>query len=115
MMKEYILIMKGTSLSWKGHSADEKQRLMEKYNAFVNRLKREERFKGGNALNQAGFELRSDKGIVSVDGPFPETKEVFNGYMGFLAENIEEAISIARECPALTHGETVEVFEVTGH
>jgi hypothetical protein len=86
---------------------------MEKYYSFVNRLKREGRFKGGSALKQGGAELRSEKGIVVVDGPFAETKEALNGYFIFEAQNYDEAIAIARECPALTHGERVEVFELT--
>ena len=114
-MKEFVLIMKGQSKNWEAFSAEEKQRLMEKYYAFVDRLKREERFKSGNALRAGGIQLRSEKGILVVDGPFPETKEAFNGYFVFSATDHEEAVKIARDCPALTHGETVEVFEVGGH
>ncbi len=114
-MSEFMLVMKGEYQSWNGMSSDEKQRVMEKYYAFVNRLKREERFKDGSALKNGGISLRSEKGIVITDGPFAETKESFNGYFVFKAENLEEAVAIARECPALTHGETVEVFELSSH
>ncbi|HEY8272876.1 MAG TPA: YciI family protein [Pseudobdellovibrionaceae bacterium] len=114
-MNEYMLVMKGDYRSWSSVSADEKQRIMEKYYAYVNRLKREDRFKGGSALKHGGVQLRSEKGIVVVDGPFAETKETFNGYFIFEAQNYDEAVSIARECPALTHGEVVEVFELTSH
>ncbi|MBL7670324.1 MAG: hypothetical protein JNM39_07540 [Bdellovibrionaceae bacterium] len=114
-MTEFMLIMKGEYQSWNAMSADEKQRIMEKYYAFVNRLKREERFKGGSALKNGGINLRSEKGIVITDGPFPETKETFNGYFVFTAKDRDEAVAIARECPALTHGETVEIFEMGEH
>jgi hypothetical protein len=110
-----MLIMQGDYKSWKALSADEKQRIMEKYYAFVNRLKRENRFKSGAALKHSGVELRAEKGIVTVDGPFAETKETFNGYFVFEAENFEEAVAIARDCPALTHGEKVQVFEFSNH
>jgi hypothetical protein len=114
-MAEFMLVMKGDYRSWSSVSADEKQRIMEKYYGFVNRLKRESRFKGGSALKHGGIELRSEKGIVVVDGPFAETKEAFNGYFIFEAQNYDEAVSIARECPALTHGEAVQIFELTSH
>ena len=114
-MNEFMLIMKGEYQTWNGMSADEKQRIMEKYYAFVNRLKREERFKSGSALKNGGMSLRSEKGIVITDGPFPETKETFNGYFVFTAQDRDEAVAIARECPALTHGETVEIFELGNH
>ena len=114
-MNEYMLVMKGDYKSWSAMSADEKQRVMEKYYGFVSRLKRENRFKSGSALKQGGVQLRSEKGIVIVDGPFAETKEALNGYFVFQAENHDEAVLIARECPALTHGESVELFELTSH
>jgi hypothetical protein len=107
--------MKGQYKAWSEFSAEDKQRLMEKYYAFVNRLKRENRFKSGSPLKHGGTELYAEKGVVVVDGPFPETKETFNGYFIFSAESEAEAVAIARECPALTHGEKVEVFEMGSH
>jgi hypothetical protein len=114
-MSEFMLIMRGEHHAWNGMSADEKQRIMEKYYAFVNRLKRESRFKTGSPLKHGGVQLHSEKGIVIVDGPFPETKEALNGYFIFEAKDLDEAVSIPRDCPALTHGEKVEVFEMGGH
>ena len=114
-MADFMLVMKGEYKNWEAISADDKQRLMEKYYAFVNRLKREERFKGGSALKHGGTQLRTEKGFVLLDGPFPETKEALNGYFIFSAQDRDEALAIARDCPALTHGETVEIFEMGGH
>lgn len=113
-MKEFLLVMKGTAKNWQSFSAEDKQRIMEKYFAFVNRLKREERFKGGSALG-SGAALRSTNGLIVTDGPFAETKEALNGYFVFSAESFDQALTIARECPALSHGETVEIFELTSH
>lgn len=114
-MSEFMLVMNGNHKAWNEMSANEKQRIMEKYYAFVNRLKRENRFRGGSALKNGGIELKSEKGIIVVDGPFSETKEALNGYFIFEAENQDEAVTIARECPALTHGEKIQVFELTNH
>ena len=47
-----------------------------------------------------------------TDGPFPETKETLNGYVIFKATNQDEAISIARTCPALVFGESLEMYEM---
>jgi hypothetical protein len=114
-MTDFMLVMSGQHKNWDGMSAEDKQRIMEKYYAFVNRLKRENRFKGGSALKHGGTQLYSEKGIVVVDGPYPETKEALNGYFVFSATSHEEAVAIARDCPALTHGERVEIFEVGSH
>ena len=114
-MKQYMLMMSGESKQWKALSPDENQRIMAKYNAFVDGLRKTHGFVGGSPLAEGGFELKATRGAVVVDGPFPETKEVLNGYMIFKAPDFDEALRLARECPALTHGETVQLFELTSH
>jgi hypothetical protein len=114
-MKEFMIAMSGKSVDWRAMGPEENQKIMEKYFAFVDTLKRKHGFSGGSALNQAAYSLKSDLGKIIVDGPFAETKEVLNGYFIFKALNFDEAIEIAKQCPALTHGETVQVFELSQH
>jgi len=110
-MKEFMLMRKGRSELLKSMSADDKQRTMERLFAFVNRLKSEDRWISGSNL-QDGFSLYSEKGVTITDGPFSETKETLNGYVIFKAKDLGEAISISRTCPALTFGETLEMYEM---
>ena len=112
-MNEYMLVMTGRSKDWKDRGPDENQRLMEKYYAFVDMLRAGDGFVAGSALNQAGYGI-SDKGGATIDGPFPETKEVLNGYMVFKAPNFDAAIDLTKKCPALTHGERIQLFELFG-
>jgi hypothetical protein len=51
-----------------------------------------------------------DKSIVR-DGPFAEAKEMIGGFFLLTCESREQAIQIARECPA-TEWATVEVREL---
>ncbi|HEY6879833.1 MAG TPA: YciI family protein [Polyangiales bacterium] len=47
------------------------------------------------------------------DGPLIEVKELVGGYMVVSAENLDEAIQVARECPGLVgQGSGVEVIEI---
>ena len=46
-----------------------------------------------------------------VDGPFAEAKEMVGGFFLLTCESREQAIAIARECPAATWA-TVEVREL---
>jgi hypothetical protein len=47
------------------------------------------------------------------DGPFVEVKEIVGGYMIVSAENLDQAIRVARECPGLVRpGSGVEVIEI---
>ena len=73
-----------------------------------------EKFKGN--LADMGGKLGAGKliaGEPSADGPFVEVKELVGGYMIVSAENIDEAITVARGCPGLVvPGSGVEVIEI---
>lgn len=114
-MKQYMLMMKGSLNEWNEQSPTEKQKVMEKYFAFVKVLKANHGFQGGSALDERTMHLRSENGKIICDGPFSESKEALTGYMIFEANDLQEAAQIAKDCPALTHGETVEVAELVNH
>jgi hypothetical protein len=44
-----------------------------------------------------------------TDGPFAESKEAIGGYFLISVTSLEEAIEVARQCPALEHGAVVEI------
>jgi hypothetical protein len=46
---------------------------------------------------------------VVTDGPYAEIKEVLAGYMVLRAEDFEEAVSIAKNCPIILMGGNVEI------
>ncbi len=49
----------------------------------------------------------------AADGPFVEVKELVGGYMIVSAQNLDEAITVARGCPGLVRrGSGVEVIEI---
>jgi hypothetical protein len=54
--------------------------------------------------------LRQDAAMI-IDGPFAETKEVIGGFFLLTCETREQAIDIARECPAAQWA-TIEVREL---
>ncbi len=115
-MQDYMFMMRGSFAAWESQSPKERQKIMERYFAFVTRLKNEGRFKGGSALSNKGRYLTADTGAVRVlDGPFPESKEALNGYFIVQATSLDEAVAIGRDCPCLTHGESVEIIELTNH
>lgn len=74
----------------------------------------------GNAVVDAGDGLQpSGKtvhpgGVVS-DGPFIEAKELVGGFSILQAESYEHAVELAKGCPILLIGGTVEVREMSGH
>jgi hypothetical protein len=68
--------------------------------------------RGGDALLPAATAVRISGGPsapVITDGPFAEGAEVAGGYYVFEAENLDEALALARDIPAAKHG-AVEVW-----
>ena len=47
-----------------------------------------------------------------ADGPFAESKEAVGGYFLLQVEDLDEAVEIAKGCPLLEYGTTVEVRPV---
>jgi hypothetical protein len=50
---------------------------------------------------------------LAPDGPLVEVKEIVGGYMIVSAQDLDEAMEVARECPGLVRpGSGVEVIEI---
>lgn len=61
-----------------------------------------------NPLHASGRYVTRD--VVISDGPFIESKEGVSGYYLIRAESLEQAVSIAQDCPLLKQGKAgVEV------
>jgi hypothetical protein len=68
--------------------------------------------RAGDALQSAATGARITGGPDAptvTDGPFAESAEVAGGYYVFEAENLDEALALARDIPAAKHG-GVEVW-----
>jgi hypothetical protein len=62
--------------------------------------------------DRSGARVRVQGGEASVvDGPFSEAKEMIGGFFLLTCDSRDQAIAIARECPAAAWA-TVEVREV---
>jgi hypothetical protein len=58
----------------------------------------------------ARLKMQGDSAVIT-DGPYAETKEVIGGFFLLTCETQEEAMKIARECPAAQWA-TIEVREL---
>jgi hypothetical protein len=86
--------------------------VMQAHNAFAG--KHGAKLAGGQALQptSSATSIRSDgaDGYTVTDGPFLESKEALGGYYLVEAADLDEAIAIAKDCPARFGG--VEVRPV---
>jgi hypothetical protein len=94
-------------------SPAEMQQSFEKWMAWIQSMKEKGQYLAGDPLEDTSAKvLRGPRGKSVSDGPFAEAKEVVAGYMLITAKNIEEAMSIARDCPGFARGATVEIRQI---
>lgn len=112
-MPNYLLLLHENPASFEEMSADEMQAIIQKYTAWKDQMAEAGKLTGGKKLSDgAGRVLRRVNGQPSIsDGPYTESKEVIGGLFEIVADDYEQAVAIALECPHLDFG-TVEVREI---
>lgn len=108
---EYMLLFRGQHWD-KGLSPEELQQVMGRVMAWFEGLKEQGRVKAGQPLGAEGRTVSGKKGRPVADGPFAESKEAVGGYLLLQADNLDEAVAIAKTNPTLEHGITIEVRPV---
>ena len=113
-MDEYLVLMRLNSIIKESPpSPEQMQEYMRKYQDWVGGIAAQNKFAGGTALSLEGKVIRP--GEVVTDGPFAEIKEWIAGFITIRAKDLDEAVSLASQCPILKgEGNSVEVRKVTG-
>ena len=107
-----MLIFRGTEW-YKGLSPEQMQQVLDQWMAWFNGLKSEGTAVAGNPLEPHG-KIVSGKNRIVSDGPFAEAKETIGGYFLLKVATMNEAVTIAKQCPGLPYGIRVEVRAVAG-
>jgi hypothetical protein len=108
-MKEFLLVFRrDLSQEASQMSPDKMQTLMKAWQDWMASLA------ALNKLGSPGKRLATEGKVVKTnnvvtDGPYVEVKEAVVGYCFVNANDIDEAADLAKECPNLTMGGTVEV------
>jgi hypothetical protein len=108
---QYMLLFRGTRWD-KNLSPEQIQNVMSRWMAWYDRLVSEEKIKSAHPLASEGKIVSKKRELSVADGPFAESKEAIGGYFLLLVNDFDEALEIAKECPALDYGLTVEVRPV---
>ncbi len=108
---EYLLLFRGTDWD-KNLSPEELQNVMGQWSVWFDRLVAEGKIKSAQPLMDQGKIVTWKKGLSVADGPFAESKEAIGGYFLLQINDLDEALEIAKECPSLKYGVTVEVRPV---
>jgi hypothetical protein len=105
-MAKFMLILNNNPTLWRNLSPEELQKKVQKYQAWVGKIRSSGRHVSSEKLGEEGGKILSlQNGRLNVvDGPYSEAKEVVGGYFVFRAANYEEALDFTRDCPFLEDG-----------
>ena len=110
-MNEYMLIFRNAIP--KGHeipSGEQMKTMVSQWQNWITEISYLGKYSSTNRLQSEGKTIRPGK--VVTDGPFVEGKEMVGGYLIIKSDNLDEAVTLAKSCPALEYGGTVEVRSV---
>jgi hypothetical protein len=109
-MSEYLILIYGDEKSFANIDQATVDSILAAHEAFGEKYSAA--IKGSNALwgTDTATSIRTD-GTVT-DGPFAETKEALGGYYLVEAANLDDAIAMAKDVPALFGGVEVRPVRV---
>lgn len=108
-MAKYMLLIRGGNDAWANFTPEEVQLATQRYTDWTNELRASGSLVDGDRLIDGGVVVRKEAGQTKVDGPYTETKEMVGGYYFIEASDEAAATEIAKGCPGLDYGATVEV------
>lgn len=108
-MKEFMLLIRTEGDQLAKMSPEQQQQHVQKIGNYIGKMIQEGKLKGAQPLDMEGAIVRGNKGVFK-DGPYNESKEVIVGYFHILANDLEQAITIAKANPVFEAGEaSIEV------
>ena len=111
-MKEFMLVFRrDLEAEQKQMSPQEFHNTMKQWQDWTASLSAKGKFSGaGQRLSIEGAVLKPKN--VLTNGPYVETKEVLVGYAFVNADSLDEAKELAKACPNISMGGSVEVRPV---
>lgn len=112
-MAEYAILIYGDETQF-DQSPEGWAAMMDAHGAFAKAVAEQgATITGGNALQPRGTATSIRAGGVVTDGPFVETKETFGGFYLVECRDLDQAIAIAKLCPAPAGGVEVRPVQDT--
>jgi hypothetical protein len=111
LMSKFMLFVRGGYNSEIDLSAEEIQQRIGKYRAWSGNLAQAGKLLDANKISDEPHVLVCENGEFKVQTPAPN-EETVGGYFVVEAENYDEALTMARECPIFEHGGSLEVRRI---
>jgi hypothetical protein len=107
-MKEYMLIIHSMEDLTETLPIIQRKEFLRKVQDYIENLKKEGKLKGAQPLEREGRIISGTMGAFK-DEPFLRAKEVIVGYYHILANDIFDAITIAKGNPEFEYGTTARI------
>jgi hypothetical protein len=108
-MSDFAFVYRGRDAS---ASPEEMQKTVDLWHAWFKELEANGHLKDpGLPLDQSGSVIKGAKKLVS-DGPFAEAKDIVGGFTLITAKDLQQATELAKGCPILGSGGSIEVRPV---
>jgi hypothetical protein len=112
-MARFLFVYRNSNENYAALAPERRQQLTQKWGEWIGEaMQKGWMLDPGDALTDEG---RVVKPKLVTDGPFVESKEVVGGFSIVEAEGLDAAAELARGCPGLLAGGTVEVRRLAGY
>jgi hypothetical protein len=110
-MAKFLFVYRGDSAA--EMTPEKMQQQMQKWEKWIGEgMQKGWMLDPGDGLTQEGRVVHAK---VVTDGPFVESKEIVGGFSIVQADTLEAAAQLAKGCPGLLVGGTVEVRRLAGY
>lgn len=110
-MKDYLLIFRG-GLDFSKASPDLLQKVISNWRSWIEDLTKKGIYRGGERVTRNDAAVLNGTNRQITEGPYIAANEMVGGYIGIKAENMQQAISITKDCPIFDFDGKVEIREV---
>jgi hypothetical protein len=110
-MADFLYLYRGTEPVAAALSPQQMQDYLRHFQDWIVSLTMAGKISSCGPLAQGGRTLSGPRALIT-DGPYAEAKDLIGGYTIISAASLDEATEIARGCPFLTVGGTVEIRPV---
>src|SRR5262245_7286382 len=108
-MANFMCLFRSNQSAYQSMSPEQMQQNMKNWMDWIDKLQKNGHVKQlGERLDGTGKVVRGKNKAVT-DGPYVEVKDFIQGFMLLVAENMDQAVELAKGCPILERDGTVEL------
>ncbi len=111
-MPEFVFLIREDAS--KKPSPEIAKEIVRQFIAWAGKLRAEGKFKGGDEIQLNGRIVSLLDGKI-VDTQFTPSSDAVAGYFLIEAADYDDAVAIAKDCPGLHYGDSVEIRQISDY